>query len=112
MFFHLPREIIHYIYLFDSTYHEIYKNVLKDIIPYQVFYRDNYILILKKDESIAHSTNCLENPSYICTHYLQNYNNMKQIIDTNHLKPTKELNSLILSFIDNFDLDNFPFEVP
>lgn len=109
MFLHLPREIIHSIYLFDSTYHEIYKNVLKDIIPYQVFHRDNYILILKKDKTIAHSTNSLENPSYICTHYLQNYNNMKQIIDTNNLKPTMEFNHRILTFIDNFELDTFPF---
>lgn len=109
MFFHLPKEIIDYIYLFDSTYHDIFRNVLKDIIPYYVYQKDNYILILKKDETIAHSTNSITTPSYICTHYLQNYNNIKSIIQQNDLHLTTKLNHSIQAFIDQYDLETFPF---
>lgn len=110
MFFDLPKEIIDYIYTFDSTYHEIYQNVIKEIIPYRVYQKENYILIVKKDDSIAHSTNSISNPSYICTHYLQTYNNIKQIIKFNHLDLTTTLNHFVLDFIDKYDLDTFPFE--
>lgn len=109
MFFELPKEIIDYIYLFDSTYHEVFRNVLRDLIPYNVYEKENYILIVKKDETIAHSTNSITKPVYICTHYLENYNNMKSIIQQNDLRLTRKFNHLIQTFIDEYDLDTFPF---
>ena len=111
MFYDLPKEIIDYIYSFDPTYHEVYRTVVKQIIPYRVYKRENYILIVKKDGTVAHSTNSIENPSYICSHYLQTYHNTAPIMDLTNLEATTEMNHVIQAFVDEYDLEAFPFRL-
>lgn len=101
MFFSLPEEIIRYIYEFDNTYHEIFKNVLKDIEILQIYKFKNLYYIYNKEEEILYLTDNLKIPSFISTSYMIQLPYFKNII---RMKKLVRINEKL-----EFDIKNFLF---
>ena len=86
MFFSLPQEIIQYIYEFDNTYHEIYKQVLKEIEIFQIYiYKNEIYYIYDKEEEILYTTDSLRNPTWICSSFHIQKDYFKEIIKKKRL---------------------------
>ena len=69
--FHLPDEIIRYIYEFDNTYREIFDECLEYICKFKIYKSKvlNIYYIYNREKNVLHRTNNLIKPSFICSSY-------------------------------------------
>ena len=90
MFFSLPEEIIRYIYEFDTTYRDIFNEILKEIEYLQIYQYKNLFYIYDKEDEILYLTDSLKNPSWISTSYMISFSYLKEIVEKKRLIPLKD----------------------
>jgi hypothetical protein len=75
--FHLPEEIIQYIYEFDNTYRQVFDRVLHS--RYQIFQnkKTKSYFIFDQFSGKAFVTDSLENPTWKTTHHTHRRKNTK-----------------------------------
>jgi len=69
--FHLPDDIIRYIYEFDNTYRNVFDECLQCITMNQIYksrLRNLYYVYIE-DKNVLHMTNDIKKPSYICSSF-------------------------------------------
>lgn len=96
--YHLPEEIISYIYEYDNTYRELFSNILNS--RYQIFQnlktKSYFIFDLFSGKSFI--TDSFENPTWKTTHHTNRkksgdlfFENFKmKMINTNNLKKVND----------------------
>lgn len=75
--YHLPEELVRYIYEFDNTYREIFNEVLKS--RYEIYQKKDTKSFLVFDEFSGRSfiTDSLQNPTWKTTHHTHKNKNTK-----------------------------------
>ena len=86
----LPSELVNYIYEFDPTYRDIFQKSLNQINKRTQIYMFQGVSMVyylyDKDSQCLHMCNSIKIPSYVCTSFGINEEQMDIIIKTHHLK--------------------------
>ena len=90
MFFSLPEEIKKHIYEFDTTYRDIFNEIVKDIEYIQIYQYKNLFYIYDKVDEILYLTDSLKSPSWISTSYTISLSHVKEIIEKKKLIRLKD----------------------
>ena len=90
MFFSLPEEIKKHIYEFDTTYRDIFNEILKEIEYIQVYQYKNLFYIYDKVDEILYLTDSLKIPSWISISYMISLSYVKEIIEKKRLIRLKD----------------------
>ena len=90
MFYDLPTELRRLIYEYDSTYHEIFAQVLEQIQQYYIYENDlvgehKMYLIYDQNNRKSYVTDSLENPSWISISYRINRQDIRQMVSTQNM---------------------------
>ena len=86
--YHLPEELIRYIYEFDNTYIEYFNECLRYICKFCIYHSEslNVYYIYNPENNILHMTNDLKKPNYICSSFGIHYEKFKELLNTTDIK--------------------------
>lgn len=104
LFFNLPNEIQRLIYEFDSTYHDVFREVLTDLSRYIVYRVHSEIpkyIVYDKWKNTCWKTDSLEDPLWIIYYHFPPNDFLANMMDKNEL--------CIISNPSSFPCDNFMF---
>ena len=86
--YHLPEELIRYIYEFDNTYIEYFNECLTYICKFRIYHSEslNVYYIYNPENNILHMTNNLKKPNYICSSFGIPYEKFKELLNMTDIK--------------------------
>lgn len=90
MFYRLPVELIRLIYEYDSTYHEVYAEVLQQIKQYHIYENSLFgehkmYLIYDQNNRKSYITDSLDNPTWISISYRITRQDIRQMVSTHNM---------------------------